>query len=515
MSQVTVPKQVSPVIRQAIDSMRGGATASLRIVDQLLSEHPDERDLIAYRVLAMQWTGKPDEGLALAVAELDKEPRASLYAVAAGAEQIKGNTAVCEDYLKKAMALDSQDFLVFWACAAELQMAGRFAEALACLRECLALYPEVPEVYSSISTTLQQSGDLVAAQRWIDECPEWFRNTGSYHSRKGLLALQQRDLATAEEQLRFAVAASPEDSSFWGYLGMVLRFVAKIEESERASNYAIELNPRQTIALKTLAQIYKQRGEKTKADEYFARAENSIGALAYLAKWTEANKLRHSGKPLEAAKLMEEMLAQCPDGMRRSPMLSMPGVYIQAERWDDAQKAYEDALAQYGECNELALAHLNLSVHRDELDDAEHIVEQLLSKQPVYPDAYGSIIEFLLKKGDRERVVALHANLLTELPGTPASIANVIIKLSVGGEKELARSLHAAAIRKYPDAAVLRMLSVSFSAEDDDLKAVLTGIKSLPKEMRQELAEARLKKLPPMKRLMLYALRWIIRKRKK
>ena len=97
--------------------------------------------------------------------------------------------------------------------------------------------------HNLLAGALGQQGDLIGARDHIDKSLQIKSNYAGARYNLGLMLLQQRDFAKAQEQFILALQASKQDPMIWNALGVAQVNLGRIDEA--ISNYRqyLELNP--------------------------------------------------------------------------------------------------------------------------------------------------------------------------------------------------------------------------------------------------------------------------------
>ena len=119
--------------------------------------------------------------------------------------------------------------------------------------------------------------------------------------------LQAKDYPQAFLYLRKALATDPESAFTWSNLGVLYRRVDKLSRAETAFLYALELNPKEQVAMSNLARVYVDLGQTEQADYYAGRVKqfrlkNPYYLLALAQRELKAGKYKGALRYLARAR---------------------------------------------------------------------------------------------------------------------------------------------------------------------------------------------------------------------
>lgn len=132
-----------------------------------------------------------------------------------------------------------------------LQEAARFAEAIGCYEQAIALKPDYMEAYRNLGNALKQLGRLAEAVTSYEQAIALRPNVASYTNRGNVL----RQLDQVEEALDSydrAIVLNPHYAEIHNNRGSALQELGRFDEAVASCQQAIALNPRYAEAYNNL-----------------------------------------------------------------------------------------------------------------------------------------------------------------------------------------------------------------------------------------------------------------------
>ncbi len=160
--------------------------------------------------------------------------------------------------------------------------AGRYAEAEATFRDCLAQAPEEAQAHALLAESLLHQGrhdDALAPAR---RAVALDGKTAALRTTLGLVLRMAGYLKEAASELTWATKLDPGDASAWNNLGIVSAYMGLDDKALGYYLNAIRLNPRYAEALSNLATLLSQRRDHTGAVDCLRRAIDLEPAKAAL-----------------------------------------------------------------------------------------------------------------------------------------------------------------------------------------------------------------------------------------
>lgn len=173
----------------------------------------------------------------------------------------------------------------------------------------------------------------------------------NYQYNAGLIWMNQGNPSEAEAVLRQAVLRFPSSSRLRIGLGEALLGQDRLREAEAELKKAAELEPGSATAQVSLAKLFYALGDGENLAVVTAKAL-SLDPRNFLACFYRGKYLLEmKGEPAEGAALIRKSIELAPrfvDGLT-----AWAGLMVQQERWDEAIRAYQQALAVDGKNRQL------------------------------------------------------------------------------------------------------------------------------------------------------------------
>jgi len=125
--------------------------------------------------------------------------------------------------------------------AAELQTAGRTAEAEGEYRAALRLRPALPDARVCLAEILMGRGDFPAAEAELREALRWNPASAEAHEKLGVALAGQQDLAAAVEEFEQSLALSPTAPRVHANLAVALKKLGRLREAIEHYRTALRL----------------------------------------------------------------------------------------------------------------------------------------------------------------------------------------------------------------------------------------------------------------------------------
>lgn len=499
MTKPVLLKDEVQTARTAIN--RKGFAGARDDIDALIAVYPDSDDLYALKALITLWTEGFEAADAMVTSRQVQHESAALFGIGAEIALFVGDVNRHEEQLLQGIALDADHFLVLRTQISALTMDGKRDEAVVLADHCLQLYPEDLDTFSQMITILSTDHDRTAAWRALDNAPAWFLNSAQYHSASGRLAMADHNLDKAEQEFRLAVATCPTGASYWSWLGMAQRYRDRYDAAEESCRNALSLNRNDSKALKTMAAIEERRGNSAASREYLERADKAIPGLRASSQFRKAMAMLSQNNVKGATAVYRQIASGSMPTIARTARQLLIMALIQRKHWSEAEQELESALLIDGETDGLLIHRMQLRQNAADLPGALQDLDRLINRPSPCPGAIPPGLKLLLETGDYARADGLVAYLMDRLPGVPAQLGASIMILDSFGRKEQARALHSAAIRKYPDNSILKVVSVGFAAEDGRPRNIPYLVNQLPPALRKTIMGRAARRIPFWKAL--------------
>jgi len=172
-------------------------------------------------------------------------------------------------------------------------------KAEACLREALALCPDLPQAHTNLALLLEQRGALAEAEAHFQRAIELAPDKSLAHLNYGSLLADQKRLPEAEQAYRRALALNPDSPRAWSNLGVLQACLHREEAAEASYFRALELCPDHRLALFNLSYLRLRQGRYLEGWRYL-ESRNWYGhlleALGAYPRW--------QGEPLTGKSLL-------------------------------------------------------------------------------------------------------------------------------------------------------------------------------------------------------------------
>ena len=328
----------------------------------------------------------------------------------AARHQQTGNLAQAEMLYRQVLDADAQHLLARFRLAVVCHLQGRLPEAIAQYRQFIQIDPGSAQAHSNLGLACAAQGMLADALESGEQAvrlqpgnAEFVNNLGTIHSTLG-----QREQAA--DAYRRALALKPDYPAAWNNLGKMHFTAGQTGEAVRCFQRALALTPRDPVILNSLGSALLGQGNAVEAANCFrqalrirpdyAEARHNITQIgAAVRQWEEAavreearlaqdpadpkalaalGDLYHSqlGKPAEARRCFERVIALCPDDARARLMAAVLGgdpslTRVPADHvsitYDAAADQFERKVQQRGDCSP-ALLRAALEPSRPGLD---------------------------------------------------------------------------------------------------------------------------------------------------
>jgi tetratricopeptide (TPR) repeat protein len=276
-----------------------------------------------------------------------------------------------------------------------LMRAGRFQEAEAEFRACIAENPESGELYELLSIPLERLGQLddalLAAQHAA-------KIDGGRYTRVGQLHLSSGRLGEAEVAIKQALAVREDSALTHHLLSVILERQGRYAEALAAAHRAAEVNPddptwkNRALDLTARpeierAQAAQRRGDLVEAARNWEQVRNALPerAMGYVHGAMALRQLRRFD---DADQLIEEALQRFPNdagALIESARISQAkgDVCEAAARWDQVMSRFPDSSAGYvGKASVLRAAK--------QFEEADELCSRAIQK---FPNEHAPLIE--------------------------------------------------------------------------------------------------------------------------
>jgi tetratricopeptide (TPR) repeat protein len=300
---------------------------------------------------------------------------------------------------------------------------------------------------------------------------------------------QSRDYASAADAWRQALQMDPENGRIKRALAEDLLYSDHYDESLKVYQEIAESDPRDPQVQLRLAEIYRQKGDFTKARAAFAKAKE-LDHDSLEVRYDEVSLLEAEGKTDEAIAALKSILDDTAkknytesEKSSRTMLLERLGMlYRNASRYTEAVEAFRQISAVDANAAPRAAVEI-IDTYRaaKEMDKAQEAAQDALKKYP------------------NERIVKLaHASLAADLGNIDAAVAE--LRTLLNGEKDRETNLAIAQIyekgKRFADMGAALDAAEKLSDSKLDKQTVMSMRGAMFERMKSyEAAEAEFRKV--------------------
>lgn len=161
------------------------------------------------------------------------------------------------------------------------QNAGRLAEAEKCYQQAMNLYPRDSNAYHLLGVVCRDRGEVEQAIRLMTTALTLSPAEGVYYNSLATCYLAKKEHAAAESLSRRSLALKPDYADALTNLGLALRELARLDESEIALKAALQIAPGHLLARCHLGNLY---GKQKRMAESLACYEQVVSAAPNFAE---------------------------------------------------------------------------------------------------------------------------------------------------------------------------------------------------------------------------------------
>ncbi len=316
--------------------------------------------------------------------------------------------------------------------------AGQADQAEQICRRVLREWPGQADALHLLGLMAHAWGNPDLAIEYLQEACKAPRAPAKYHSNLCEMLRQRGRLAEAETAGRRAVTADQSIAEGWNNLGIVLQEAGKLGESQACLERAVALQPQSHQAQGNLGNTYKKLGALDRARVQYDRA------LALLPDFAEAHS--NLAVVLNDIGESETGLAHAERAIELSPRLV--DAYINAAviegaagRREAALHRLNAALAFAPQNPSLLLAHVDILLRLERLDEALEECRKLIALKPDYGEAH-NLLGLILQSSNREAdALAAFDRAVTHLASPAIALNNKAILLMELGRPAEAQAL--------------------------------------------------------------------------
>jgi len=314
---------------------------------------------------ALAYSGLADASLAIYLSK--KDPVASARAVSAALQaqrlndnaaevhfslgkvyQATGKNAEAIAELQRALKIEPNSDEGYRALGGVYLGTNRAAEGIAAFQKAIEINPYYWMNYNALGSAYAQIGDLDKALAAFRKITELEPDNSAGYNNAGLMLLQLGKYEESIPEFQKAIALTGADDSAYSNLGYAYFDLKRYDDAVTNFAKAVELNPNEQLNVGNLADAYRWSGQKDKANETYGRAielayqdlqvnPRSSAALASLAVY-----YAKKGESAQALNFIGRARAINKDSV--DIIYNEAQVDALANRPDDALKALRQAL---------------------------------------------------------------------------------------------------------------------------------------------------------------------------
>jgi tetratricopeptide (TPR) repeat protein len=231
------------------------ALAVLGRIPKGAEEYPDA---LSRRAAALEGLGKREESVKLLEDWLSEHPDDEEVAVSlADLHDDHGNPRAGVDLLERLLARKpSQNPRFYFALGILYDKLKDWAKSVEYMKRSLALAPDDPVVLNYLGYTYADQGvNLEEAEKLVRRALDLKPDDGAITDSLGWVYYKQGRKADAVAALRKAVELSPKDAVIWEHLGDALRAAGDVKGAREAYRKAVEADPGYEAAKKKLEEL--------------------------------------------------------------------------------------------------------------------------------------------------------------------------------------------------------------------------------------------------------------------
>lgn len=326
------------------------------------------------------------------------------------------------------------------ALGAALLQAGDDATGIAQFHAARDLAPESAEVWERLIQAQLARGETAAARAEAEAYAEQQPRNPRPRIFLARIAQQENDIAgarvyfsEAEEQLREALAAQPENMMLSGLLLNALMGQGKLEEADTVLAGLPEEAARQPAVLVARGRLALAGNRLADAESFLRSAMNEDPGSMTLLWLTGA--IDAQGREEEAIELLNDWLADNPaDAMVRNELASS---YLQLGREREAAEHYQEVVESAPD-NVIVLNNLAWLLRKDDPEQALAYIERASELMPENPQIMDTHAMIQLELGATGEALALNRKALDMTPDNPETRYHRAMILRADGQREQA-----------------------------------------------------------------------------
>lgn len=346
------------------------------------------------------------------------------------------------------------DVAAFLIRSAALYRKGKITEALAVVRQALAIDPDNEDLLNNLGVFAGRIGDGATAEAAYRRAVAVKPDFAVAHSNLGNLLKAQARLPEAEAAYRRAIEVAPDAPEAYCNLGNLLKEAERPQEAEAAYRRAIALKPDCVEAHSNLGVLLKDQERPDEAEASYRRA------IAAQPDYAEAhsnlgNLLKAQACPQEAEAAYRRAIEAKPDCVEAYSALG--SLLREQKRPEEAEAAYRSVLAVKPD---YADAYSDLGVllaEQKRMDEAEAAYLRAIAAKPELAEAHYNLGVLLMERKRRKEAEMAYRRAIALKPDYASAHYNLAVLLHVQRHPEEAEAAYRRAIALRPGDADIHM----------------------------------------------------------
>jgi tetratricopeptide (TPR) repeat protein len=193
------------------------------------------------------------------------------------------------------------------------QRQGRLDDAIAAIKQAIDAKPENADLIGLLATMYREKGDLAQAVELVRTLVARNPDNDKYRFTLGALYDEMKDKQASMAEMRRAIELNPANAAALNYLGYTYAEQGtNLDEAEELIRRALAIDPNDGFYVDSLAWVFYQRGDYSKAIEHLERAIELAGEDPTITEHL-ADAYQKVGKSTEALNLYQEALQRSKD----------------------------------------------------------------------------------------------------------------------------------------------------------------------------------------------------------
>jgi tetratricopeptide (TPR) repeat protein len=374
----------------------GDSNAALAEYRQLAQRYSKDRDIQHRYLSVLVAQGHRDDAITQIKLILNKFPRdEAALTIQGGLLLEQGNPAQAREVLQSVVKANQQNAVAHFELGSALRALGDIGQAEAQWRDATQIQPDYLPAQKALAAVALSKGDAstlaVIGKTLIQRFPDLPDGYDIQAEADGL----QNDDKSAEADLLKAISVAPKYATAYVELGRMRMAEKRYSESEPVLNKALEIDPQNGEAVRSLVQLYliQRQPEKAlkRAQEFAVKSPEKAEPHLILAELSKANGNLQVAED-EFGKAVRIDPAQ-------STYLSLAAVQFIRQEYPAAQATYESALQKYPAVADGYWMLGNVYQAEQKLAEAESSYRRALELQPNLAIAANNLADLMLQRG--------------------------------------------------------------------------------------------------------------------